>query len=80
MLEVVEKYKGDWHTFAAEVNQALTSTFSMYRAGQTCYSGEFILMEGAEWAREFLVEKSNKQGPNYHDKWAIGKDIAGEVA
>ncbi|KAG6557324.1 hypothetical protein Mapa_001252 [Marchantia paleacea] len=77
-LKSFRSAEGDWYTFAGEVNQGVTSTFNLYRAGQTCYPGESILMEGAEWARKFLVEKSSKEG--FNDKWVIGKDIAGEVA
>ncbi|KAG6544913.1 hypothetical protein Mapa_013604 [Marchantia paleacea] len=69
--------EGGWYTFPGEMNPAVTATFNFYRAAQTCYPEESALIEGAEWARNFLLDKYTEK--DFRDKWVIAKDLASEV-
>ncbi|KAG6557321.1 hypothetical protein Mapa_001249 [Marchantia paleacea] len=68
---------GGWCTYPGEINRGITSTFNFYRAAQTCYPEESLLMEGAEWARQFLLDKHTQKPCS--DKWVIAKDLPAEV-
>ncbi|BBN05446.1 protein MpTPS6 [Marchantia polymorpha subsp. ruderalis] len=68
---------GEWCTYPGEINRGVSSTFNFYRAAQTCFPEECLLMEGAEWARRFLLDKHTQN--LCRDKWVISKGLHAEV-
>ncbi|KAK9067613.1 hypothetical protein SSX86_011724 [Deinandra increscens subsp. villosa] len=68
---------GTFVCFAGQSTQAVTGMFNLYRASQTLYPEERILVDAKKFSYNYLTKKQSRN--ELLDKWIIAKDLPGEV-
>ncbi|KAH6799652.1 hypothetical protein C2S51_036136 [Perilla frutescens var. frutescens] len=68
---------GEFCCFQGQSTNAITGMYNLYRASQTMFNGENILVDARNYSAKFLDKKRVDNA--IVDKWIITKDLPGEV-
>ncbi|KAJ7553191.1 hypothetical protein O6H91_06G087400 [Diphasiastrum complanatum] len=71
------KLDGKFFCFAGESRHGMTEMLNLYRASQLRFPGETILDDSHDYTKTYLANAL--QNRNAFDKWALKKDLEGEV-
>nr|UPQ49781.1 levopimaradiene synthase [Phylloglossum drummondii] len=71
------KSEGKFFCFAGESRHGVTEMLNLYRASQLRFPGETILEESHSYSKAYLANAV--QTRDAFDKWALKKDLEGEV-
>eukprot|EP01018_Ginkgo_biloba_P016482 Gb_04666 [translate_table: standard] len=77
VLENFRDEKGDFFCFAGQTQIGVTDNLNLYRCSQVCFPGEKIMEEAKTFTTNHLQNALAKN--NAFDKWAVKKDLPGEV-